>query len=120
MLQVRTPSQTIRPILSDAFCSCHQDIVGALFHCVDCEPVNIDICSNCENAGLPGNLDASDGGHHSKHRMLKVTITALVLKCALSHPLTIEADSNAAQQARDTAYFAACLRTTSRRRPRSC
>jgi len=34
--------------------------------------INIDICSNCETAGLPGNLDASDGGHTSSHIMLKV------------------------------------------------
>jgi len=54
--------------------SCQQDIVasGARFRCVDCTVIDIDICSNCETAGLPGNLDAYDGGHHSKHIMLKI------------------------------------------------
>ncbi|KAH9967512.1 hypothetical protein BC827DRAFT_1174689 [Russula dissimulans] len=52
--------------------NCQQDIVGARFRCVDCTTIDIDICSNCETAGLPGNLDASDGGHHSKHIMLKI------------------------------------------------
>jgi hypothetical protein len=56
---------------SDAlFGSCLQDIVGARFHCVAC--VSVDICSNCESAGLPGNLDSSDGGHDSSHIMIKV------------------------------------------------
>ena len=50
--------------------SCLQDIVGARFHCVAC--VSVDICSNCESAGLPGNLDSSDGGHDSSHIMIKV------------------------------------------------
>lgn len=47
-----------------------QDIVGARFHCVFCD--NVDICSNCESAGLPGNLDSTDGGHSSSHIMIKV------------------------------------------------
>ena len=51
--------------------SCLQDIVGARFHCVAC--VSVDICSNCESAGLPGNLDSSDGGHDSSHIMIKVS-----------------------------------------------
>ncbi|GBE89623.1 hypothetical protein BKA93DRAFT_759516 [Sparassis latifolia] len=49
---------------------CMQDIVGARFHCAICEA--IDICSNCESAGLPGNLDSSDGGHNSSHIMIKI------------------------------------------------
>ena len=52
------------------FGSCLQDIVGARFHCVVCD--SVDICSNCESAGLPGNLDSSDGGHDSSHIMIKV------------------------------------------------
>ncbi|KAH9977511.1 hypothetical protein BJV74DRAFT_888403 [Russula compacta] len=52
--------------------NCEQDIVGARFRCVDCRTIDIDICSNCETAGLPGNLDASDGGHNSSHIMLKI------------------------------------------------
>lgn len=50
--------------------SCLQDIVGARFHCVVCD--SVDICSNCESVGLPGNLDSSDGGHDSSHIMIKV------------------------------------------------
>lgn len=49
--------------------SCFMDIVGARFHCAICE--SVDICSNCEAAGLPGNLDAPDGGHNSSHIMIK-------------------------------------------------
>jgi len=52
--------------------NCQQDIVGPLFHCVDCTTIDIDICSNCETAGLPGNLDTSEGGHNSSHIMLKI------------------------------------------------
>jgi hypothetical protein len=32
----------------------------------------VDICSNCESAGLPGNLDSADGGHNSSHILIKV------------------------------------------------
>lgn len=49
--------------------SCLQDILGARFHCAICD--SIDICSNCESAGLPGNLDSSDGGHISSHILIK-------------------------------------------------
>ncbi|KAI0769252.1 hypothetical protein BC629DRAFT_1595952 [Irpex lacteus] len=49
---------------------CLQDIVGARFHCAICP--SIDICSNCESAGLPGNLDSSDDGHNSSHIMIKI------------------------------------------------
>lgn len=52
--------------------SCLQDIVGARFHCVVCD--SVDICSNCESVGLPGNLDSTDGGHDSSHIMIKVCI----------------------------------------------
>ncbi|KAH8105588.1 hypothetical protein DFH11DRAFT_1882912 [Phellopilus nigrolimitatus] len=48
------------------------DIVGARFHCVICE--SVDICSNYEAAGLPGNLDADDGGHNTAHIMIKIPI----------------------------------------------
>lgn len=52
------------------FSSCMQDIVGARFHCAVCP--SVDICSNCESAGLPGNLDEADGGHSSSHIMIKI------------------------------------------------
>ena len=50
--------------------SCLLDIVGARFHCAICD--SVDICSHCESAGLPGNLDSSDGGHNSSHILIKV------------------------------------------------
>ena len=53
--------------------SCMLDIVGARFHCAICD--SVDICSNCESAGLPGNLDSSDDGHNSSHIMIKVCTT---------------------------------------------
>ncbi|KAG6833242.1 hypothetical protein H0H87_009863 [Tephrocybe sp. NHM501043] len=49
---------------------CLLDIVGARFHCAICDFV--DICSNCESAGLPGNLDSADGGHISSHILIKI------------------------------------------------
>ncbi|EIN09598.1 hypothetical protein PUNSTDRAFT_86034 [Punctularia strigosozonata HHB-11173 SS5] len=49
---------------------CMLDIVGARFHCAVCP--DIDICSNCESAGVAGNLDSSDGGHNSSHIMIKI------------------------------------------------
>ncbi|KAF9561215.1 hypothetical protein CPC08DRAFT_801895 [Agrocybe pediades] len=49
---------------------CLLDIVGARFHCAICDAV--DICSNCESAGLPGNLDSADGGHNSSHILIKI------------------------------------------------
>ncbi|KAI0333845.1 hypothetical protein GY45DRAFT_1296185 [Cubamyces sp. BRFM 1775] len=49
---------------------CMQEIVGARFHCAVCE--NVDICQNCDAAGLPGNLDSADGGHVSSHIMIKI------------------------------------------------
>ena len=52
--------------------SCLLDIVGARFHCAICD--SVDICSHCESAGLPGNLDSSDGGHNSSHILIKVKI----------------------------------------------
>jgi hypothetical protein len=61
--------------VADCARSCMLEIVGARFHCAICE--NIDICFNCESAGLPGDLDSADGGHSSKHIMIKVC-----------HPLT--------------------------------
>lgn len=50
--------------------SCMQEIVGARFHCAICD--NVDICSNCDAAGLPGNIDSDDGGHIASHIMIKV------------------------------------------------
>ncbi|KZT59440.1 hypothetical protein CALCODRAFT_450060 [Calocera cornea HHB12733] len=49
---------------------CLQDIVGARFHCAIC--TDVDICANCEAAGLPGNLTAPDGGHDDSHIMIKI------------------------------------------------
>ncbi|KAI0773292.1 hypothetical protein BD413DRAFT_540851 [Trametes elegans] len=49
---------------------CMQEIVGARFHCAVCD--NIDICQNCDAAGLPGNIDSADGGHVSSHIMIKI------------------------------------------------
>ncbi|KAJ7734533.1 hypothetical protein B0H14DRAFT_2995705 [Mycena olivaceomarginata] len=49
---------------------CLLDIVGARFHCAICD--SIDICANCESAGLPGNLDSADGGHNSSHILIKI------------------------------------------------
>ncbi|KAJ7231904.1 hypothetical protein B0H12DRAFT_1146133 [Mycena haematopus] len=43
---------------------------GARFHCAICD--SVDICANCESAGLPGNLDSADGGHNSSHILIKV------------------------------------------------
>jgi len=51
---------------------CLLDIVGARFHCAICD--SVDICSNCESAGLPGNLDSFYGGHNSSHIMIKIPI----------------------------------------------
>jgi len=49
---------------------CLQDIVGPRFHCVVC--ISVDVCSDCESAGLHGDLDSSDGGHDSSHVMVKI------------------------------------------------
>jgi Zinc finger, ZZ type len=53
------------------------DIVGARFHCAVCD--SVDICSNCESAGLPGNLTSPDGGHDSSHIMIKVLTLCMLL-----------------------------------------
>lgn len=78
MLQVSVFSRTVRPILSDV-CSCQQDIVGNRFHCITCD---IDICSHCEDAGLPGDVDASGGRHNPSHIMLKVIRPSYMLESA--------------------------------------
>ncbi|EMD39284.1 hypothetical protein CERSUDRAFT_152382 [Gelatoporia subvermispora B] len=49
---------------------CYQAIVGARFHCAICE--SVDICSNCELAGLPGNIDSEDGDHNASHPLIKI------------------------------------------------
>lgn len=49
---------------------CMRDIFGARFHCAICP--DVDICSNCESAGLPGNLHSSEGGHDSSHILIKI------------------------------------------------
>ncbi|KAF8637602.1 hypothetical protein AX17_002671 [Amanita inopinata Kibby_2008] len=48
---------------------CQREIIGARYHCPYC---GVDICQSCEAVGLPGNQDASDGGHDSTHIMLKI------------------------------------------------
>ncbi|KAG8986570.1 hypothetical protein FRB93_005232 [Tulasnella sp. JGI-2019a] len=50
--------------------NCGLDIVGARFHCAVCK--SVDVCQNCELAGLPGNLTNTDEGHDSSHIMIKV------------------------------------------------
>jgi len=68
-------------------CSCLLDIVGARFHCAICD--SVDICSHCESAGLPGNLDSSDGGHNSSHILIKVSHEWLSLSY-ISHFILIQ------------------------------
>lgn len=62
-----------------------QDVVGARFRCIDCTTTDVDICANCEAAGLPGNLDSSDGGHNSSHVMLKVCLTSFRTQSSVAH-----------------------------------
>ena len=62
------------------FRSCMCDIFGARFHCAIC--TDVDLCSNCESAGLPGNLHSSEGGHDSSHILIKVSWFRL----SLHHP----------------------------------
>ena len=76
----------VRLFVDEIFCthcliciSCLLDIVGARFHCAICD--SVDICSHCESAGLPGNLDSSDGGHNSSHILIKVNTNDFVLYC---------------------------------------
>jgi hypothetical protein len=57
---------------ANSLASCLMEIVGARFHCAICP--NVDICSNCESAGLPGNLTSPDGGHDSSHIMIKACL----------------------------------------------
>jgi Zinc finger, ZZ type len=59
-------------VADNASYSCLLDIVGARFHCAICD--SVDICANCESAGLPGNLDSADGGHNSSHILIKVNL----------------------------------------------
>jgi hypothetical protein len=63
------------------------EIVGARFHCAICE--DVDICSNCESAGLPGDLESADGGHSSKHIMIKVCSFSLSCGSATILELTV-------------------------------
>ncbi|KAI9464415.1 hypothetical protein BJY52DRAFT_816024 [Lactarius psammicola] len=49
---------------------CEQDIVGARFHCTQCEDININICSNCDLTVF--SPVSPDGGHSSSHIMLKI------------------------------------------------
>lgn len=98
--------------MTNACSSCLQDIIGARFHCAVCP--SVDICSNCESAGLPGNLDSSDDGHNSSHIMIKVCSSLIFvmrrsdLLWQIPHPLPSEELQSASLRAqqlwkRDTA-----------------
>ncbi|KAJ3798913.1 hypothetical protein GGU11DRAFT_541888 [Lentinula aff. detonsa] len=50
--------------------NCCREIVGVCFHCAECE--NVDICLECELAGLPANIDSADGGHVYAHISIKI------------------------------------------------
>ncbi|KAH9172965.1 hypothetical protein EDB89DRAFT_2069195 [Lactarius sanguifluus] len=52
---------------------CQQDIVGPRFHCVDCEK-DVNICSDCDIAGLSGSPYASNGEHSSSHITMKIPV----------------------------------------------
>ncbi|KAG8986567.1 hypothetical protein FRB93_005229 [Tulasnella sp. JGI-2019a] len=50
---------------------CQEDIIGARFHCAVCR--SVDVCQNCDLAGLAGLDDDSDqDGHNSSHIMIKI------------------------------------------------
>ncbi|KAI6149401.1 hypothetical protein BKA82DRAFT_128177 [Pisolithus tinctorius] len=76
---------------------CLQDIVGARFHCAICD--SLDICSNCEAVGLPGNLDPSDGGHISSHIMIKIPypLESNEVRTASRHAIHLWTGRDAAQ-----------------------
>ncbi|KAI6126476.1 hypothetical protein EV401DRAFT_2148272 [Pisolithus croceorrhizus] len=76
---------------------CLQDIVGARFHCAICD--SVDICSNCEAVGLPGNLDPSDGGHTSSHIMIKIPypLESNEVRTASRHAIHLWTGRDAAQ-----------------------
>ena len=85
--------------------SCMQDIIGARFHCAICD--DVDICANCESAGLPGNMTSTDGGHNYKHIMIKVRQNAALFtgRSCLS---TMFVDSLPSQQQGGPVCVAAC------------
>ncbi|KAF9479596.1 hypothetical protein BDN70DRAFT_983489, partial [Pholiota conissans] len=69
-IMMRNPHEELSLTHQGAKCThCLREIVGALFRCAICP--SVDICSNCESAGLPGNLDSADGGHTSSHILVK-------------------------------------------------
>ncbi|KAJ3822981.1 hypothetical protein F5880DRAFT_1483129 [Lentinula raphanica] len=51
---------------------CCTEIVGALFRCIECTEDEVNICSDCETNGLPGNISSAEGGHVSSHAVLKI------------------------------------------------
>ncbi|KAG5222611.1 zz type zinc finger domain-containing protein [Salix suchowensis] len=75
--------------VTKASTSCLQDIVGARFHCLLCQAV--DICSNCESAGLPGNFDPTESGHTSAHVMIKIPypLDSSEVSTSLAMPLSV-------------------------------
>lgn len=79
------------------------DIVGARFHCAVCDTV--DICSNCESAGLPGNLTSPDGGHDSSHIMIKVIYLLLTLEYAKPREDTISAGIHGGGDSKQTRHL---------------
>ena len=83
--------RVVKTILAELrmFESCLQRIVGALYHCVTCDSwgESVNICSNCESAGLPGNLEASDKGHSLGHILIKVKYYLLSIYILFIHIL---------------------------------
>ena len=89
-------------------------IVGALFHCPICE--NVDICQNCEAAGLPGDLNSAEGGHNSSHILLKVRFSFLEVTVALACPIFIDTIHYASRQTSECEQSSDASVAKSRRR----
>ncbi|KAL0571968.1 hypothetical protein V5O48_009994 [Marasmius crinis-equi] len=84
---------------------CMQDIVGARFHCAICD--SVDICSNCEAAGLPGNLDSDDGSHSSSHITIKVqTLSRRATKMWTRHPASNPTRSSSSKAKSEISSYA--------------
>ncbi|KAJ4000816.1 hypothetical protein F5050DRAFT_282459 [Lentinula boryana] len=67
---LNTPEEQSNVHLGIKCLNCCRPIVGVRFHCLVCD--NVDICSECELAGLPGNIDSADGGHVYSHISIKI------------------------------------------------
>ena len=76
------------------------DIVGARFHCVICP--SVDICDQCESAGL---TPVDDADHNSSHILIKVpqecflTWVFLLTVSQIPYPLESNEVQNASQRA---------------------